>query len=299
MNTGKGFTLAEMAVAVLILAILLFGALLPFSTQVELRNIAETQRTLDSIREAIIGFAQANGRLPCPAAGATATGLAGAGTEQLPVASNFCSATIGVVPWATLGTPETDAWGRRFTYRVSPVFADLAAAATWSTCSGSLPPPPTSCTSPQAQAPACAPTPVPASPTSFALCTLGDMAVLTRTSSASAPLAAALPLVVISHGKNGWGAWQSSGIQLPLPAAGTDEAANATGTTTVAAGPPGINYTMAAYYSRSPTPVAGGCVDPTPPGTSSASPLCEFDDIVLTISSSTLVARMVAAGRLP
>jgi hypothetical protein len=31
----------------------------------------------------------------------------------------------------------------------------------------------------------------------------------------------------------------------------------------------------------------------------SGAPLCEFDDIVVTISSSTLVARMVAAGRLP
>jgi hypothetical protein len=104
-------------------------------------------------------------------------------------------------------------------------------------------------------------------------------------------------VVFISHGKNGYGAWQTNGIRLPAPVAGSDEAANVNGNTSWL--PMAGSYPQWAFYSRSPTPTAGGCVDPTPPGTSSASPLCEFDDIVVTISSSALVARMVAAGKLP
>ena len=285
MSPSKGFTLAEMAVAVVILAILLFGAMVPFSTQMDIRNVADTRRTMSSILDAIVGFAQANGRLPCPANGATATGLPGAGIEQL--SGNSCSATMGVVPWATLGTPETDAWGRRFSYRVSPVFADSAAASTWATSTPA---------SPANQTQPCVPTPPPAAPTTFALCTLGDIALFTRAASASAPIGSALPLVFISHGKNGHGAWQITGVRLPAPAPGTDEAANVNGNTTAT---PTGGYSSWAFYSRNPAPAASGCVDPTPPGTPSGSPLCEFDDIVVTLSSSALIARMVAAGKLP
>ena len=70
----RGFTLAELAIAFFIIGLLLAGAFMPLSSQVEVRNIADTKRTMDQIREAIIGYAQANGRLPCPARGATATG---------------------------------------------------------------------------------------------------------------------------------------------------------------------------------------------------------------------------------
>jgi prepilin-type N-terminal cleavage/methylation domain-containing protein len=288
MSRSKGFTLAEMAVAVVILAILLFGAMVPFSTQLEIRNTADTRRAMDSITEAIIGFAQANGRLPCPANGATATGAAGAGTEQL--TGNFCTSAVGVVPWATLGTPETDAWERRFTYRVSPVFADLAAATTWATSTGSTP------ASPANQNQPCTPTPLPTAPTTFALCSLGDIAIFTRATSMSTPLGSALPLIIISHGKNGRGAWQTNGVRIASAPAGTDEAANLAGTPTAT---PTGGYPSFAFYSRNPAPAAAGCADPTPPGTASGSPLCEFDDIVVTISSSALIARMVAAGKLP
>src|SRR5256885_16692225 len=113
MNRSKGFSLVEVAVAVSIVALLLAGALIPLSTQMDVRNSADTQRSMESIREAIIGFAQANGRLPCPADGSVPAGAAGAGTEQ--VSGNSCAvansasctalngATIPcwVGPWAT------------------------------------------------------------------------------------------------------------------------------------------------------------------------------------------------------
>lgn len=308
MIRSKGFTLAEMAVAVVILALLLFGAMVPFSSQLEIRNVAETRRTLDSTRDAIIGFAQANGRLPCPANGNLAAGSANAGVEQFDgtkCVAALGSGVLGVVPWVTLGTAETDAWGHRLTYRVSPAFADAVALTTWNSLKNAYAPPPggylaqaqTATQSPADQSPKCD---LKVAPTlsSFALCTLGDIAVFTRTVSSAAPLGSALPALFISHGKNGRGAWQPNGVQLPAPAAGTDEAANVNGNVNAPISS-GIAYIQSAFFSRSPTPGAGGCSDPAPGVAGGGSPLCEFDDIVVTISSSALVARTVAAGRLP
>jgi prepilin-type N-terminal cleavage/methylation domain-containing protein len=299
MIRSKGFSLVELAVALFIIALLLAGALVPLSSQIDVRNAAETQRNMESVRDALIGFAQANGRLPCPANGATPAGAVdtttwatpvGAGAEQWNpgVGANTCYTFVGVLPWTTLGVPETDAWGRRFTYRVSQVFADGNAAGTWSTTTPA----------PQLPLPACNPTPVPAAPTTFALCSLGNIAVFTRggTSTTATPLGTALPAVVISHGKNGFGGWQTTGIRLTPVPVGNDEAANAFGLTQAA---PAGGYLSWAYYSRIRTPAAASCADPAPPPTPSGSPPCEFDDIVMMISSSALIARMVAAGRLP
>jgi len=298
MSRSKGFSLVELAVALAIIALLLAGALIPLSTQIDVRSGADTQRSMDSIRDAIIGFAQANGRLPCPANGGTPAGTVdtttwptsiAAGAEQWNPGASVCYAVMGVVPWTTLGVTETDAWGRRFTYRVSPAFADGFAASTWSTTN-----PP----SPGTQSPACAPTPIPTSPTSFALCTLGDIAVFTRgaVNTNAVQLGTALPAIFISHGKNGFGAWQTNGTRLnPIPA-GNDEAANINGN--MSATPFVGSYTQQTFYSRPRTPSAAGCVDPIP-GTTNGAPPCEFDDIVVMISTSALISRMVAAGRLP
>ena len=315
MNRSRGFTIAELAVAAAILALLLFGAMIPFSTQVEIRNVNETRRTMDSIRDALLGFTQVNGRLPCPANGATPAGTidtttwataVAAGAEQWDPANNRCyNALSGVVPWATLGTSETDAWGRRFSYRVSAAFADAPSKNTWqsrqSGVGGSFPGQSTPFpTSPGNQNPTC-PTPAGAltpAPTlsSFALCSLGDIAVYTRTTSAATPLVTAVPVIFISHGKNGYGAWQPSGLRVQAAGAGTDEAANANGGSPTQSSL--LPYTSYAYYSRNPAAASSGCADPAPPG-ASGSPPCEFDDTVVTITSSTLIARMVAAGKLP
>ena len=309
MSKSKGFSLVELAVALAIIALLLAGALIPLSTQIEVRNVADTQRAMESIREAIVGFAQANGRLPCPADGSIAAGAAGAGTEQIGLSSCYnVGGTFGVVPWATLGVPETDAWGRRFSYRVAPAFADKVSLATWNTIKNTSgysapPPPPTylpqttsSPDSPQNQSPLCHLT-TPPTFSSFALCTLGDIAVFTRggSTTTAVPLGTALPAVIISHGKNGFGAWQTNGTRLnPIPT-GNDEAANVNGNTTAT---PSGGYSSWAFYSRTRAPAAAGCVDPVP-GATNAAPACEFDDIVMMISSNALIARMVAAGRLP
>ena len=321
MSRGKGFSLVELAVSLAIIALLLAGALIPLSAQIDVRNGADTQRSMESIRDAVMGFAQANGRLPCPANGATPAGTVdtttwatavGAGAEQWDPANNRCYIPFGVVPWTSLGVAETDAWGRRFTYRVAPAFADAISLNTWQSRQNAVPgtfpsqfapftpsPADQNPTCPSSSPPAVAPyvlSPAPAL-SSFALCSLGDIAVWTRgaATTTAAPLGTALPAVIISHGKNGFGAWQTTGIQLSPVPAGNDEAANVNGNTTAT---PSGSYASWAFYSRTRAPAAAGCVDPAP-GFTNAAPSCEFDDIVLMISSNALIARMVAAGRLP
>ena len=66
-----------------------------------------------------------------------------------------------------------------------------------------------------------------------------------------------------------------------VPDQNVDEAAN-------------VNLAATTFISRDQTGATSGCSDPT-----TESAFCEFDDIVLTISSPVLVARMVAAGKLP
>lgn len=276
-----GFTLAELAVALVIVGLLLASALIPLSAQIELKSVADTQRTMDQIRDALVGFALANGRLPCPANGALAEGNTSAGTESKNVANTACLSETGVLPWAVLGVPQTDAWGRRFTYRVASIFADDNSLATWQT------------TSPATQSPTCSPSPTPASPTSFALCSVGNLSVYTRAESnhLTSAYAQNVAAVVVSHGKNGYGAYNANGSQVVAPASGTDEYINYSGgtTTTIVTSP--LTYV---YVSRFPSKESTSCSD-----TVSTSAFCEFDDVITWISPSLLVSRMVNAGRLP
>lgn len=184
----NGFTLTELAVVLLIIALLIGGLLMPLSAQVDLRNASDTSKSLADIREALLGFATANGRLPCPANPTLA-----AGTED-------CTRTEGALPWADLGVPQLDAWGRRFTYRVTNSFKDAIAAATVA--------PPVACTATPVQS-------------SFALCSEGDITV----TDGGTTIASKIPAIVVSHGSNGRGAFLPDGTQIP--GAANDELENA------------------------------------------------------------------------
>jgi prepilin-type N-terminal cleavage/methylation domain-containing protein len=116
-----GFTLVEMAVVLAIVALLLGGLLPTISGQIDQQHRRETKKQLDEIQQALIGFAIVNGRLPCPATATTAT----TDTAHDPGKEN-CAISSGVIPWATLGVGETDAWGRRFTYVATPIFINAA-----------------------------------------------------------------------------------------------------------------------------------------------------------------------------
>jgi type II secretory pathway pseudopilin PulG len=108
-----GFTLAEVAIAFVIIALLIGGTVLTLSAQTEARESSDTHRTLEQAHEAIIGFAVRNGRLPCPAPGggiaterfcASATGAcAPPAPADAVMPHGRCLAPNGFVPAATLG----------------------------------------------------------------------------------------------------------------------------------------------------------------------------------------------------
>lgn len=108
----RGFTLTEMAVVLAITALLIGGMILPLTAQEEMRRINETQATLRASMEALLGFAAANGRLPCPATEASSgvEAPAGGGTCTLFNASDVVP--VGYLPGATLGLAPLDSSGR-------------------------------------------------------------------------------------------------------------------------------------------------------------------------------------------
>lgn len=221
-----------MAIVLVIIGLLLGGLLMPLSAQVDQRRISETQKALDEINQALIGFAVANDRLPCPADPTIVSGTPGAGQENRP--GGVCASAVGALPWAALGVNETDAWGRRYTYRVTTTFADATDG--------------TGCGTPRVGV-------------SFELCSPGDITILAAT--VGATLASSIPAVIVSHGPNGLGAYNTAGVLIG--GAAGEELTNTGGTTT--------------FISHTPT--------------------ATFDDLVTWVSPNILFNRMVTAGRLP
>ena len=118
----SGFSLIEMAMVLLIIGLLLNGLLVALgeSNTNRLRSDAETQ--LEQIREALYGFAQINGRLPCPAN----TTSAGAESPVTVIGGN-CTNDNGFVPGVQLNIQGSynaqglleDPWGNPYRYSVS------------------------------------------------------------------------------------------------------------------------------------------------------------------------------------
>lgn len=115
----RAFTLIEVAVVLLILTVLLAGIAVPLAAQVQMRRYDETRKLMEEGRDAIVGFAAANGRLPCPAS------LTSNGRESFCVAATgACAPTTvsqahgkcsnfydGFLPGSTLGLAPLDSQG--------------------------------------------------------------------------------------------------------------------------------------------------------------------------------------------
>lgn len=106
---SSGFSLIELAVTLAIIAVLLGAILVPLTTQISLRNESATQKLLEEVREALLGYAAASGRLPCPATensfGAEEFAAGGDATN------GACESFWGFVPAATLGITTVDGRG--------------------------------------------------------------------------------------------------------------------------------------------------------------------------------------------
>ena len=273
-RTTRGFTLLEITIVLFIVGLMIAGLLSPLETQLEARDRRQTKETMNQIAEALYGYALTNGRLPCPDTDndGLSNPIFDPTNTTVPNPTAVCAATgitpaAGFVPFAELGVPPGDAWGNRILYAVSS--PNYTAPETDGLCNGN------------------------SDPKHFDLCTKGNLKIQTRGDDPNIPgtqskhestLAKDIPAVLISHGRNGFGATTLDGVKL-LALSGGDEINNQDADTS-SPGP---------YMSRGYSRGTGGCADNDVEST----PLCEFDDIVVWLAPTILNSKMVSAGRLP
>jgi len=195
-KTNRGFTLVEMAVVLVIGATLLTAGLKVLSSQLENANYTKTRNKVDVIKDALTTYLAANSRLPCPDTDFTAPdGVENRATPG--VVTTACSSSYGIVPYQTLQLSQEaalDGWENYISYQIStaPVTADWSLTA------------------------------------NFKVGNVGSIKVSTRDSSSSAAVVDAnlAAVVLVSHGKNGGGAYTVKGTKYS-DSPGTDEVANA------------------------------------------------------------------------
>lgn len=138
----RGFSLTELAVVFTIVALLIGGAMMTLSAQIEERNYSETNRRLSAAAEALVAFAVVNKRLPCPArftssashsagqesfcASGTATSCVGSEITAFQAHGNCSNFYNGYVPAVAIGASPVDdsgflvdAWSNRLRYVVA------------------------------------------------------------------------------------------------------------------------------------------------------------------------------------
>lgn len=246
-----GFTLIEIAVVIVVLALLLAMLAGLATAMIGQQRREVTRQKLAGVETALALFVSQNRRLPCPADGRMASDNANAGAERgggtaapcQVVVGTLNSQTHGVVPWRTLGLAEsdvTDGWGNRMTYRAAPDLTqdnamDLTACDPGGSfdltgtpngrCnrSGMTDPAndcnkdtfPGRCTPPQSYT------------ANKGLRVRSLNATVTLTMDYAAAPSTGAAYVVISHGENGGSAYNNQGIlQAGSPASGTLEANN-------------------------------------------------------------------------
>lgn len=233
-RTHAGFSLIELAVTLFILTLLIGSILFPLTAQIDQSRVSRTERQLEQIKEALIGYAIINGNMPCPAVSSTN------GAEDRTGTSCTGGKRIGFLPWVTLGIDQADAWDNLFRYSVSGTHT------------------------------------ISDPTTNFTLDDTGDITIKTRNNAGALvnlSNSPAIPVVIMSPGKNGFGATTREGTPRFTPGGWAgDEKENAN------------KFDEFIWRIRTERTAAPGG---------------EFDDIVAWITPNILNSRMVAAGRLP
>jgi type II secretory pathway pseudopilin PulG len=289
---AQGFTLAELAVAALIISLLTTSVVYTFSARMDQRSYEDNRRRLDRARELVLAFVAAKGRLPCPARCSNwpscDTGTYASSDEVRDAATGKCEAggvqdyyggtlsagppTVvgGLLPAATIGFSETDArgyavdaWQNRIRYAVAKVRAS-------GTC-GVTPPPGTiiftHAANLQAYGMACQPDDLLICKSSAVIPAMSATSCGSAAPAANQIMSQSLVVAIIfSTGKNG---------ATTPDARRTDEAANLDGA--------GNANSVFVYHPPQPADAAGG----------------EFDDQFTWITVGELMGQLVASGRLP
>lgn len=273
-RSEAGFSLIEMAIVLVILGFIIGALLLPLQAQRSQLFQSQTENTLETAKKALLGYAQANGRLPCPATASSNTDAGSLGQES-PLGGTRgsavanCTMQAGYLPAATLGLQPTDkdgfaldAWNNRIRYVIT---ADDSS-------SFAVPRNASPLTVVDASHPACAGDTSPDFTTSGNMSEVGltclapNLRICADSSAVNCSptinLVNNAVAVIFSTGANG--ALQDSEV-------GVDEVANKSATTV--------------FYSRVPT-------------AATSAPSNEFDDMVTWISPYVLYNAMIEAGQL-
>ena len=279
--TQTGFTLVEIAIVLLIVGILLGYTVALFPRQQELKQYRAVERQMNEVIEAVIGFAQVNGRLPCPAVPNSA------GAEAIN-AGVGCTQYGGFVPVNTLGLSGRlnadsllqDPWGNPYRYYVTNLnfnagqLSDFimpgemravglvdSNADTYIDLDGRY----LICNAVSAI---------------NNLCTAGTTPIFGNPDGAGQYAGA--PFVLLSQGKN----WSEPG---PSNDEVENSGASTTATLGMTAGPSGATYLLKNVVAGNETTFVrprAGMSD-------------NFDDVVRWVSPSILFSRMIQAGQLP
>lgn len=202
-----GFSLVEMTVVLLVLAVISSMGISVFREKDYTRKTEETRSRLVAIENALMNYRNSNQRLPCPANGAIADGALNYGLEGkypgsctdgaadgLPVSYFENGNTVaGVVPTRTLQLPDDlmlDGWGRRITYAVDRRMTHVQATFKYGMRDE----------------------------------TIGSIRINDASGAARTEKAV---YALISHGENGHGAFLSSGERRNFRSVNTDEHENA------------------------------------------------------------------------
>ena len=198
---SAGFSLIELAIVMVIIALLVSGAILPLSSTIDRARIAEARNEVDErIRGALLGYAASRPLgtvfMPCPDCQAACGGPTPNDGVEDRDGTGLCAVGAGNLPWVTLGLGESDPWGSRYGYAVTSGFADSANGFTLT---------------------------VPNLQGTGAFVQDGAGNSLIGTAGTEGAVA-----IVWSAGKNRFGAISEQGVaQLPPPAANADEIENA------------------------------------------------------------------------
>jgi prepilin-type N-terminal cleavage/methylation domain-containing protein len=194
-----GFTLIELSIVILIISLILGGMMTLYNQRLRAERLAEVNRRMGVIAEALYQYRLANNKLPCPANSSVATSDADfalqadgaaetcqtSSTANTDLQSNINTSNNNVfgggVPVRTLGLADDyafDPWGNKFTYYID---AEANNSANFTGTSGT-----------------------------DGVSLRGS---LTTTDESGATISAEVFAVIMSHGPNGHGAYMASGVR--------------------------------------------------------------------------------------
>jgi prepilin-type N-terminal cleavage/methylation domain-containing protein len=199
---SRGFTLVELSIVMMVLALLLASILTVLANDISQRKLSDTQARLESISSALVAYRKQSNKLPCPSdytlintaanfgVQAANPGSCTGGSPAAPRSNG--NSVAGAVPTKTLGLPDQmmfDGWGNRFYYAVDKRLTAANAFTTY------LP-----------------------SDAAIGSLTVNDASGSPRTTQAA--------VVLVSHGQNGHGARLMSGTAKSTSSINTSELEN-------------------------------------------------------------------------